>query len=172
MPKEYLECGKIVTTHGVRGEVKVQPWCDGPEFLGAVRHLVSGRCRHPSGKGAVRQGSREYERPQAGRTGYPRRGTQLAGPGAVSAACRCQAGPGDYFIQDLIGLRVIDAGDPSVEYGVVEDVSSTGANDVYHIAREGRSTVLIPAIKQVIAGVDLEEGVMHITPLEGLFDED
>ena len=34
MPKEYLECGKIVTTHGVRGEVKVQPWCDGPEFLG------------------------------------------------------------------------------------------------------------------------------------------
>ena len=33
MPKEYLECGKIVTTHGVRGEVKVQPWCDGPEFL-------------------------------------------------------------------------------------------------------------------------------------------
>lgn len=42
--------------------------------------------------------------------------------------------PGDYFIQDLIGLRVIDAGDPSVEYGVVEDVSSTGANDVYHIA--------------------------------------
>lgn len=80
--------------------------------------------------------------------------------------------PGDYFIQDLIGLRVIDAGDPSVEYGVVEDVSSTGANDVYHIAREGRSTVLIPAIKQVIAGVDLEEGVMHITPLEGLFDED
>lgn len=34
MPKEYLECGKIVTTHGVRGEVKIQPWCDGPEFLG------------------------------------------------------------------------------------------------------------------------------------------
>ena len=33
MPKQFLECGKIVTTHGVRGEVKVQPWCDGPEFL-------------------------------------------------------------------------------------------------------------------------------------------
>lgn len=47
-----------------------------------------------------------------------------------------------------------------------------GANDVYHIAREGQDPVLIPAIKQVVAGVDLEEGVMRITPLEGLFDED
>ncbi len=80
--------------------------------------------------------------------------------------------PGDYFIQDLIGLRVVDANDPLVEYGVVEDVSSTGANDVYHIARKGQDPVLIPAIKQVVAGVDLEEGVMRITPLEGLFDED
>ena len=164
MPKEYLECGKIVTTHGVRGEVKIQPWCDGPEFLGQFGTLyLDAAGTRPvkvlSAKVAGNMSVLKLARNWRGRVLYLRRAdVKLA--------------PGDYFIQDLIGLRVIDAGDPSVEYGVVEDVSSTGANDVYHIAREGRSTVLIPAIKQVIAGVDLEEGVMHITPLEGLFDED
>ena len=91
-------------------------------------------------------------------SGHPRGGTDLERTGAVSASLGCQLAPGDYFIEDLIGLRVVDADDPSVEYGVVEDVSSTGANDVYHIAREGQDPVLIPAIKQVVAGVDLEEG--------------
>ena len=33
MRKEYIEAGKIVTTHGIKGEVKVQPWCDSPDFL-------------------------------------------------------------------------------------------------------------------------------------------
>lgn len=33
MKKQFLECGKIVTTHGIKGEVKVQPWCDSPDFL-------------------------------------------------------------------------------------------------------------------------------------------
>ena len=156
MPKEYLECGKIVTTHGVRGEVKVQPWCDGPEFLGQFGTLYL----DAAGTRPVKVLSAKV----AGNMSV----LKLEGLDTPEV----KLAPGDYFIQDLIGLRVIDAGDPSVEYGVVEDVSSTGANDVYHIAREGRSTVLIPAIKQVIAGVDLEEGVMHITPLEGLFDED
>ena len=172
MPKEYLECGKIVTSHGVHGEVKVQPWCDGPEFLKRLGtlYLDAAGTRPVKVLSAKVAGAMsvlklegldtpEEARTWRGRVLYLRRSdVKLA--------------PGDYFIQDLIGLRVVDANDPSVEYGVVEDVSSTGANDVYHIAREGQDSVLIPAIKQVVAGVDLEEGVMRITPLEGLFDED
>ena len=79
-------------------------------------------------------------RPQAGGTGYRRsRRGNWRGRVLVSAAWTdAKLAAGDYFIQDLIGLRVVDAGDPSVEYGVVEDVRSTGANDVYHIAREGQ----------------------------------
>lgn len=171
MPKEYLECGKIVTTHGVRGEVKVQPWCDGRNFW-AVRHLVSGRCRHRPVKVLSAKVAGNMSVLKLEGLDTPEEARNWRGRVLYLRRADVKLAPGDYFIQDLIGLRVIDAGDPSVEYGVVEDVSSTGANDVYHIAREGRSTVLIPAIKQVIAGVDLEEGVMHITPLEGLFDED
>ena len=172
MPKEYLECGKIVTTHGVRGEVKVQPWCDGPEFLGqfGTLYLDAAGARPVKVLSAKVAGNMSVLKLEGLDT--PEESRNWRGRVLYLRRADVKLAPGDYFIQDLIGLRVIDAADPSVEYGVVEDVSSTGANDVYHIAREGRSTVLIPAIKQVIAGVDLEEGVMHITPLEGLFDED
>lgn len=76
---------------------------------------------------------------------------------------------GAYFIQDLIGLTVKDA-DSGVIYGEVKDVLQTGANDVYEISGNGR-TYLVPAIEQVIIKTDIENSVILIRPLEGLFDE-
>ena len=76
---------------------------------------------------------------------------------------------GCYFVQDLIGLEVIDA-DSGESYGKITDVSQTGANDVYHITDEKGNVKLIPAIPEVVAETDIENGMMKITPLEGLFD--
>ena len=76
---------------------------------------------------------------------------------------------GCYFVQDLIGLEVVDA-DSGESYGKITDVSQTGANDVYHIADEKGNVKLIPAIPEVVAETDIEGGIMKITPLEGLFD--
>ena len=76
---------------------------------------------------------------------------------------------GCYFVQDLIGLEVVDA-DSGESYGKITDVSQTGANDVYHITDEKGNVKLIPAIPEVVAETDIEGGVMKITPLEGLFD--
>lgn len=138
MPKEYLECGKIVTTHGVRGEVKVQPWCDGPEFLGqfGTLYLDAAGTRPVKVLSAKVAGNMSVLKLEGLDT--PEEARSWRGRVLYLRRADVKLAPGDYFIQDLIGLRVIDAGDPSVEYGVVEDVSSTGANDVYHIAREGR----------------------------------
>jgi len=65
---------------------------------------------------------------------------------------------------------VTDA-DTNEEYGTVRDVFQTGANDVYEV-KNGERTVLIPAIPDVIVNTDLENSVLTIRPLEGLFDED
>lgn len=78
---------------------------------------------------------------------------------------------GVYFIQDLIGLEVLDA-DTGKSYGKLSDVMQTGANDVYEIKDETGKTVLIPAIPDVVQETDLDGGVMRIRPLEGLFDAD
>ena len=77
---------------------------------------------------------------------------------------------GSYFIQDLIGLRVLDA-DSGAEYGVLSDVSATGANDVYHI-RTPQGERLIPAVPSVVIDTDVADGVMKIRPIKGMFDDE
>ena len=78
---------------------------------------------------------------------------------------------GEYLIQDLMGLQVVDADDGHL-YGELTQVSPTGANDVYHIRFADGKERLIPAIPQVVIEVDLDGGVMKIRPLEGLFDDE
>jgi len=72
----------------------------------------------------------------------------------------------EYFICDLIGLRVVT--DEGEDFGVLTDVMQTGANDVYCIRTEEHGEVLIPAIKDCILDVDVEAGKMKIHLLDGL----
>ena len=76
---------------------------------------------------------------------------------------------GAYFVQDLIGLTVVDA-ESGETYGELTEVSETGANDVYHIKMTDGRTCYIPAIPDVVRETDTEGGIMKITPLDGLFD--
>ena len=78
---------------------------------------------------------------------------------------------GCYFVQDLIGMEVRHAETGRV-YGRITDVSETGANDVYTIKSEDGKEYLIPAIPDVIVKNDIENRIMTIIPLEGLFDEE
>ena len=73
-----------------------------------------------------------------------------------------------YFIQDLIGMEVRDA-DSGQIYGKLADVMQTGANDVYVIKGDDKE-YLVPAIADVIVSTDIENDVMTIRPLDGLFD--
>ncbi len=76
---------------------------------------------------------------------------------------------GVYFVSDILGMTVKDSSDGRV-YGKIIDVHKTGANDVYEIEKDGKS-YLIPAIPDVIVSIDIENSVMVISPLEGLFNE-
>ena len=74
----------------------------------------------------------------------------------------------EYFIADLIGLKVF--GETGEELGELEDVIETGANDVYQIKMNDGRQLLLPAIRQCILDVNVEEGFMKIHILEGLLD--
>ena len=78
---------------------------------------------------------------------------------------------GQYFIQELIGCSVYDADDEGLCYGVLSDVSQTGANDVWHIEKDGKE-YLIPAIPPVVISTDVAEGIIKIRPLRGIFDDE
>ena len=73
----------------------------------------------------------------------------------------------EYHIKDIIGLKVINL-DDNTELGKISEVMFTGANDVWVI--EGEKEYSIPYIEQVVKTVDIESGIVEITPLEGLLD--
>ena len=168
MKKRFLEIGKIVSTHGVRGEVKVPPWCDSAEFLTEFEELY-----FDEGKTPVHI---ENARVHKGMAILKLDGVETMDAantyrGKVLYMDRedVELAPGTYLIQDLIGLAVVDA-DTGEEYGTLSDVTQTGANDVYHIRTPQGKEYLIPAIEQVIEKTDIAGGKLLIHPLEGLFE--
>lgn len=168
--KKYLEIGKIVSVHGLKGDVKVEPWCNEPEFICEFDKLYS------------KDGKKEYEiersRVQKNMVIMKIKGIDSVEDGQAIRnkilymdRDDVELEKGYYFFQDLIGLTVIDTDSQKV-YGKIADVFQTGANDVYHIKSDDGKSYYIPAIPDVIDKVDLNDGKMYITPLEGLFDED
>ncbi len=163
----FLEAGEIVGTHGVRGELRLQPWCDGPDTLRRVKTLYW----DADGRQPVRVACRPHKTLTLIKAeGIDTVQDAAALRGRVLYVDRrdLKLPAGHHFIRDLIGLRVIDA-ETGEEYGTLTAVSATGANDVYHMDYHGRE-VLIPAIPSVVRTIDAEGGVVTITPLEGLFD--
>ena len=77
---------------------------------------------------------------------------------------------GSYFIDDLIGCEVFDA-DSGEKYGVISEVSQTGANDVWHI-KSGGKEYLLPAIDEVIVSVEPQNERLEIRPMKGIFDNE
>ena len=171
MLKHFLETGQITSTHGVRGEVRVQPWCDSPEFLTRFSTLyldqegnrpITVEKARVNGNVAVLkiQGINTIEQAQCyrGKTLYMKR-------------CDVALPKGHYYIQDLIGCCVYDA-DADIVYGHISDVSKTGANDVWHIQDKNGTEFLIPAIPDVVVAVDVEQEKVIIRPLKGIFDDE
>ena len=169
MKKEFLECGKIVSTHGVRGEVRVQPWCDSPDFLKTLERVYLDRGQNPL-------------RIERARVHGNLVILKLAGIDTMEqAVCyrnkvlyvsreQIPLEEGEYLIQDLLGCQVVDV-DTGRVYGKIYDVRPTGANDVYYLRDETGTERLVPSIPQVVLERDLEAGVVRIRPLEGLFDD-
>lgn len=169
MLKEFLEAGKITGTHGVRGEMRAQCWCDSPEFLcgfkalyfdeGKIKLNVKARPhKHMvlikiQGVDTIEQAD-EYK----GRVFYIRRSD-------------VQLDDGANFIQDIIGLSVVDSESGEI-YGTVTDVFNTGANDVYEMKNEDGKAYYIPVIDEIIDSIDVNSGVVKITPMKGLFDDE
>ena len=168
MSADKLEIGKIVSIHALKGEMRVQPWCDTPAFAVKFKRMFL---------------DREEYKVQSARPHKNIVIVKLRGIDTPELAQKqinkilyvdrsdIKLSKGTYFIADLIGLKVVDADDESLVYGELTDVSQTGANDVYHILFADGKTRYIPAIPQVVKMTDLENGVMKIKPLDGLFDD-
>lgn len=169
MKKKYLETGKIVGTHGVRGMVRVQPWADNAEFLKKFK------CFYLDNKGENKLTVTDVK---------PANTIVLVKFSGVDSVPEAEAlrnkiiyidredaklPKGSYFIEDLFGAEVYNFEDNRY-LGKITDVSFTGANDVWHIENDGKE-YLFPAVKEMIDNIDIDAEKVVIKPIKGIFDD-
>ncbi len=170
MKKQFLDSGKIVGTHGIKGEVRIDPWCDSPEFLCAFKKLWLDE----NGTEFIEVKSRPHKNITL---------TKIKGVDTIEAAEKYRGkvvyinrddinlADGVHFVQDLIGLEVKDADNGKV-YGKISDVLRTGANDVYEIKDADGKTYLAPVIDDVVKEINVNDGYVLIVPMKGIFDDE
>ncbi|MBE6798724.1 MAG: 16S rRNA processing protein RimM [Ruminococcaceae bacterium] len=170
MLKKYIEAGKIVGTHGVRGEMRVQQWCDSAEVFtefkkfyldkyGTERLVVKASRPHGNVCLLKADGVDTIEMAET-----------LRGKVLYIDRADMKLADGQFLIDDIVGCRVFDA-DDNTEYGVISEVSQTGANDVWHIKKDGNEYYL-PNVPQFVKSVDIEQRKILITPIGGMFDDE
>ena len=163
MKLQFIEAGEIVTTHGVRGEVKVMPWVDSPEFLCEFKRVrIEGtvykvrKCRVQ--KTCCLMDLESVDTMEAGQ----------ALRGKTVEIFREDCDPELIFADELKGVEVF-SGDTSI--GKITDVLDYPGNKVYVV--EGLFEYMIPAVKEFILSVDMDANRIQVKLLEGMrSDED
>ncbi len=171
MKKEYLECGKVCSAHGVRGAVKVESWCDSPSVLAKQKRIFlaekDGSYREVQvlsasvGAGFVIMTladikTREEAQAQKNRILYLHRDD-------------IPVKKGQALIADMIGLSVIDI-DTGRVYGTLSEVNDGVQGKLYTIKTDS-GDVIFPGIPQFVKEIDTERGVF-IRPIPGFFSEE
>ena len=158
MKLQFVEAGEIVTTHGVRGEMKVLPWVDGPEILCEFdRVRIAGReynvesCRIQKTCNLLKvEGIDTMEAAQAMR-------------GKTVELYREDIDDEVIFAAELIGVEVYADGE---NIGKIVEVLDYPGNSVYVV--KGKHEYMIPAVKQFILSTDMEKNEMQVKLIEGM----
>ncbi|MBQ8525997.1 MAG: 16S rRNA processing protein RimM [Clostridia bacterium] len=164
---ELIEIGKIVNTHGLKGEVKIVPWLDYPEVFEAFDVVYT-----ENQKASYKVKSVKYQKTNII--------VKFEGLDNINEAEKLKnktlyvekslfddLPEGTYLIADIIGLEVFEDG---VSFGKVTDVFSTGSNDIYVVEKKGEKPLLLPIIDGVLEEVNIEEGYVNVRIPAGLLD--
>ena len=167
--KKYLEAGEIVGTHGIKGEVRVNPWADSPEFLaqfktlyfdgGETKLTVTASRAH---KNVTLIKFKDIDTVEAAEA--------LRGKVLWLDRADAHLPEGTFFIQDIEGLKVVDH-ETGEEYGVITGITPTVANDVWNVKHRDGNTYLMPVIDDIVKETDLDAGVVRIKVMKGLFGD-
>ena len=170
---EYIEAGKITSAHSFRGEVKIQSWCDTPEFLAKFKVF------YLDGEGGAFltvekiRTANNFIIASFKEIGSEKEAFEYKNKILYIKKQDAKLEKGAYFVSDMIGLPVFDF-DTGEKYGVLGDVFNSGASDIYVVKTEiieknnKNKEVLIPNVSVFVKKVNLDEGVF-ITPIEGMF---
>ena len=163
---EYLEIGQIVNTQGLKGEVRINPFTDDITRFDKLKKIYVDKDKKKLEIEKVRyvknlviakfKGLNKIEDVECFKGKYI----------FIDEIDKLQLPEDTYYITDLIGSKVIDNATNN-EIGTITDVFSTGSNDVY-VVKTLDKEILLPAIKQVILNIDINEKIINVNLIEGL----
>ncbi len=166
MEKNLLEIGQIVNTHGLRGDVKVMPWCDDPEVFHELAYVLIDGKEYEIEKSAIHKNmvllKLEGINHINDAEGYRNK---------ILYVPRAELGDlpeGTYYICDLLGCSVET--DTGRILGTIRDIIKTGSNDVYVVEDDAKNQTLVPVIDECVKSVDIDAKQVIISPLKGLID--
>ncbi|MBQ6539568.1 MAG: 16S rRNA processing protein RimM [Oscillospiraceae bacterium] len=161
MTKRYLESGRILNTHGLRGEVKIDPWCDEPEFLLDFDRLYIDNVCYRVLSSRVQKNFVYIKF-----DGVDDLDKAIALKNKIVSINRNDnpLPEGEYYLQDLIGLKAL--GDADEELGTVSDILTLPSGKVYVI--KGAREILVPGVDEFVREINMDEGFMRFHLIEGM----
>lgn len=166
--KEYLECGKIINTHGVKGALKIEPWCDSPEDLAGLNRVFLDNGGEMTEKKILHSSVfKQFVISEIEGVGDFDSAISLKNKILYARREDFKLEEGDHFIADLIGLEIIDANNGTV-YGTLKDVVNRGASDIY-VVETPAGERMMPAVDEFVKRIDLDNGIF-VELIEGLLD--
>ena len=168
--EDLLQVGIITSTHGVRGEVKVYPTTDDINRFKKLKKCILDTGKEYIDlnvesvkffKNMVILKFKEYNNINDIEC-YKGKDILVSRDNAVKLE------KGEYYIADILGAKVIL--EDGSEFGVLEDVMQTGANDVYVVKTLDNKEVLLPKIDECVKKLDIENKIVTVHIMKGLLD--
>lgn len=165
--KKYIECGKIVNTHGCKGAVKVESWCNSEKDLASFKRIFLKNGNLYSQYDVIKTSVfKQFVIFELKSVDDMDKAMLLKGNIIYAAREDFDLEEGEFFIADMIGLNVIDA-DTDKIYGRLKEIINRGAADIY-VVDTPNGEAMIPAVDEFIISIDITKGIF-VRPIEGMF---
>lgn len=163
---ESILIGKIVNTHGIKGEVKVYPYTDDIDNLSKIKEVYFDEKLNDKHKVKSCKIQKNMLIIKLEGINIVEEAAKLKDTNLYIIKEDISDIEDTYYVEDLIGMDVIDEKEQVI--GTITYVFNTGANDVYEIKSSDNNEIYIPAIKDVVKKVDIQNKKMYIEMMEGL----
>ncbi|MBR5521777.1 MAG: 16S rRNA processing protein RimM [Oscillospiraceae bacterium] len=169
----YIETGEIISIHGIRGEVKVYPWADYPQFLEEFDtfYIKKNKMHFQRLKATSVRAHKNTVLIRFEGIDNTELARNLVGKVLYLDRDEIELEEGTYFVADLIGCKVVN-GETAEEIGTVTDVKFLGASDIYYIQGNDGKEYMFPAVDEFLMGTDIDAKIIKVKVIEGMFSED